>query len=83
MEKWKTLNQQQHNKLYTWFATGKVHTLKTYKPSKKGKQYPAYKDTFDVTRSVEAATEEEARQKFEDMEANDYGDGKEDIYSKT
>jgi hypothetical protein len=32
---------------------------------------------------VEAATEEEAQQKFEDMEANDYGDGKEDIYSKT
>ena len=32
---------------------------------------------------MEAATEEEARQKFEDMEANDYGDGKEDIYSKT
>ena len=22
-------------KLFTWFATGKVHTLKTYKPSKK------------------------------------------------
>ena len=44
-----------------------LHTLKIYKPSKRGNVDPAYKDTFHVSKFIQASSQHDAKHKLKKL----------------